>query len=318
VFVSRCVTAWVAASLTIGLGAMGGAQNAGQPAPQDKAMPLKVMTFNLRFASLKPPNAWPQRRPVVAECLRVAGPDLIGTQEGVYGQVKDIAADRPEYDWIGVGRDGGSRGEFMAVFYRKERLEPLEFDHFWLSDTPAVVGSKTWGNLYARMVTWVKFRDRPSGREFYFWNTHLDNALQTAREKGVALIVQRTKALNTTLPILLVGDFNAAAKQNKAYDILTGEIQANGGGFTDTWFFAARRVGPNVATFHGYKPPTPDGAHIDWILSRGPVTAEETAVVTCQQNGQYPSDHFPVVATVIIGAPETQLAPAVSLPVPPP
>jgi hypothetical protein len=39
-----------------------------------------------------------------------------------------MVADLPAFQWIGVGRDGGSRGEFMAVFYRTARLEPLAFD----------------------------------------------------------------------------------------------------------------------------------------------------------------------------------------------
>jgi len=40
----------------------------------------------------------------------------------------------------------------MAIFYRKDRFEPREFDHFWLSDTPNVVASTTWGNSNRRMV----------------------------------------------------------------------------------------------------------------------------------------------------------------------
>src|SRR5689334_21412331 len=103
---------------------------------------LKVMTFNLRYAQkgAQPPDAWAHRRPIMRECIRQTPPDVIGTQEGLYPQLKDFAADQPDYDWIGLGRDGGSKGEFMAVFYRRARLEPLEFDHFWLSDTPDVVG----------------------------------------------------------------------------------------------------------------------------------------------------------------------------------
>src|SRR5687767_5364587 len=170
-----------------------------------------VMTFNLRYASDRPPNAWPQRRPVMKECITSVKPDLIGTQEGLYGQLKDLTADLPEYTWIGLGRDGGSKGEFMAVFYRPERFDPLEFDHFWLSDTPAVIGSSTWGHSNRRMVTWVKFRDRTSGQTFYFLNTHLDHQIQPARGKAAELIRQRVKELNTTLPVLLVGDFNARA-----------------------------------------------------------------------------------------------------------
>src|ERR1041385_8877637 len=133
---------------------------------------LCVMTYNLRYASPHPPDAWPDRRPLMRECIRNASPDLLGTQEGLYQQLRDLAADLPEYDWIGLGREGGSKGEFMAVFFRKSRFEPVAFDHFWLSDTPDIVGSATWGNTSRRMVTWVRFRDRQTGREFYFFNTH--------------------------------------------------------------------------------------------------------------------------------------------------
>lgn len=136
--------------------------------PLPEGVSLCVMTFNLRHASPKPPNSWPERRPVMRNCIRTIAPDLIGTQEGLYSQLKDLSADLPEYEWIGLGREGGSRGEFMAVFYRRDRFERMAFDHFWLSDTPDVVGSSTWGNSNRRMVTWVRFRERSTGREFYF------------------------------------------------------------------------------------------------------------------------------------------------------
>ena len=129
---------------------------------------LVIATYNLRYAGDLSPNAWPDRRPRVKALLDRYQPDLLGTQEGLYQQLREIAADQPAYDWIRLGRDGGSRGEFMAIFYRRDRLEPLEYDHFWLSDTPEVVASSTWGNGVRRMVTWVRFRDRVSGREFYF------------------------------------------------------------------------------------------------------------------------------------------------------
>lgn len=148
---------------------------------------------------------------------------MLGTQEGIYSQIKDIAADLPEFDWIGLGREGGSRGEFMAVFYRKARLEPIAYDHFWLSDTPEVMNSATWGNTYRRMVTWVKFRDRITGGEFFLFNTHFDHQVQAAREQSADLVRKRVAALNTKLPVLLIGDFNSAAETNKAYEILTAE-----------------------------------------------------------------------------------------------
>jgi endonuclease/exonuclease/phosphatase family metal-dependent hydrolase len=269
-----------------------GVAAADPPAPEAAAdAPLCVMTFNLRYASERPPNAWPQRRPVMRDALRAVDPDLIGTQEGLYPQLKDLAADLPAHDWIGLGREGGSRGEFMAVFYRRDRLEPLEYDHFWLSDTPDVIASASWGNTVRRMVTWVRFRDRPAGREFYFWNTHLDHQAQAAREQAATLIRTRVDALRTALPVLLVGDFNATAGRNPAYATLV-HPQA----FTDTWHSARERRGDAVRTFHNFKGPVPGDDRIDWILTRGPVRCDATTIVTFHRDGQYPSDHFPVVA----------------------
>jgi endonuclease/exonuclease/phosphatase family metal-dependent hydrolase len=239
---------------------------------------LKVMSFNLRFASDKMPNAWSVRRPVTKACIESVKPDLIGTQEGVYAQLKDIENDLGgTYAQIGLGREGGSRGEFMAVFYLKDRFEPLEYDHFWLSDTPNVVAS----------VTWVRFLDKKSKKQFYFWNTHFDHQVQAAREKAAELVRSRIEALNTNLPLILVGDFNATAKNNKAYDTLTA-----GGFLTDTW------KGEEQGTFHNFTGKTPKPNRIDWILTRGGVTADSTEIVKFEQGGQYPSDHYPVVAKV--------------------
>jgi endonuclease/exonuclease/phosphatase family metal-dependent hydrolase len=260
---------------------------------------LCVMTFNLRYASPNPPHAWSQRRPVMKACIERVSPDLIGTQEGLYAQLKDVAADLPAYGWIGLGRDGGSRGEFMAVFYRRERFEPLEYDHFWLSDTPNVVASSTWGNTNRRMVTWARFRDRETGQEFYFWNTHLDHAIQVAREKGAALIRERVEALKTKLPVLLVGDFNAEAGANKAYDILGGQD-----GLQDLWSAATERRNEGLNTFHDFAGPKPGKVRIDWILGRGVASVSAAEIVTFSENGEFPSDHFPVVVWLTLMKPE--------------
>lgn len=252
---------------------------------------LVVATYNLRYAGDPPPNSWPERRPAIKTLLDAYRPDVIGTQEGLYHQLKDLAADQPDYDWIGLGRDGGSRGEFMAVFYRRDRLEPLEFDHFWLSDTPEVIASSSWGNAVRRMVTWVRFRDRSTGREFYFWNTHLDHEVQAAREKGAELIRQRIGQLPADVPLLLVGDFNAVSGANRAYDILARES-----GLSDTWHAARERRNEDANSFTGFEPLKHDGQRIDWILARGVQDVRVTEAVTLRPDGHWPSDHLPVVA----------------------
>ena len=262
------------------------------------AAELALMSFNLRYASPTPPNAWPARRPVMKACIEKYSPDLIGTQEGVYSQLKDLAADLPAYAWIGLGRDGGSRGEFMAVFYRTDRFEPMAYDHFWLSDTPDVIGSSTWGHSNRRMVTWVRFKDRQAGSEFHFWNTHLDHEVQPAREKAAELIRKRLLAVDAKLPVVLVGDFNAVAGANKAYDILTADDFLR-----DTWKLAGERRNEAFNSFTGFGTPRQEGKRIDWILLRGPATVRAAEIVTFEQNGQFPSDHFPVMSWLTLGTP---------------
>lgn len=254
---------------------------------------LRVMTFNLRFASTQPPHAWPERRPVMRHLIERESPDVIGTQEGLYGQLRDLAADLPAYDWIGLGREGGSRGEFMAVFYRKDRFEPVAFDHFWLSDTPDVIGSATWGNRFKRMVTWVRLRERSTGREIEFWNTHFDHEVEAARQKAAALLRTRLAAVAAEVPLVLVGDFNCLAGRSAAYTELTERA-----GLTDAFLAAVRRTNDGLNTFHGYEPPRRDGERIDWILARRPAAVPEAAILDYAEDGRTPSDHFPVTATL--------------------
>jgi endonuclease/exonuclease/phosphatase family metal-dependent hydrolase len=256
---------------------------------------LHVMSFNLRYAGDTPPNSWPERRPVVERLLEQERPHLIGTQEGLYQQLRDIEADLPAYyDSIGQGREGGSRGEAMQVFYDSRRLTPLEHDHYWLSDTPDVVGSQTWGGCCPRMVTWVRFEDQRTGAELYALNTHLEAFDASAREKSADLILERMAGeFDPSLPVLMTGDFNEAAEAGATvYDTLVTD-----GPLVDTWETAATRSAL-VGTFHGYRPLTPGGERIDWILSSPTVAASYAAINTFEQRGQFPSDHLPVQAVV--------------------
>ncbi|HEX6927459.1 MAG TPA: endonuclease/exonuclease/phosphatase family protein [Longimicrobiaceae bacterium] len=253
---------------------------------------LTVMTFNIRYAHTTPPNLWPDRRAVVRQVIVDSGADLVGTQEGLYTQIRDLDEALPDFEWIGLGREGGSNGEYMAIFYRPIRFVPLEYDHFWLSDTPSTIGSATWGNQIPRMVTWVRFLDRLSGREFYFVNTHFDHQSQPAREKSAQLLLERIADFDPDLPVIVTGDFNSEAPSNPVYQALTAPEA-----LSDTWV-ETNEAEPEFGTFHGFEglEAAAGRARIDWILVKGPVETIETEIITTEVDGQYPSDHFPVTA----------------------
>ncbi len=261
------------------------------PAQGDAALELKVMTFNLRYASDQPPHAWPDRRPAVRHVIIKHAPDIIGTQEGLHRQLLDIDDDLPGYGWLGQGRAGGTDDEFCAIFYRLDRVEPVDSGHFWLSDTPEVVGSMTWGNRYRRMATWARFRALHGDREFVVLNTHFDHEVENARAKSAQLIADRLDGMAGGLPLIVLGDFNCAAGNSPAFATLT-----SGTGLIDTWTAASwREPETGVNTYSGYEPPRYEDVRIDWILAREPVQVGRSDIVLTRLGGQLPSDHFPVV-----------------------
>src|SRR5690606_37233917 len=136
------------------------------------------------------------------------------------------------------------------VFYRPIRFEPLEFDHFWLSDTPEVIGSRSWGNQIPRMVTWVRFLDRLTDREFYFVNTHFDHQSQPSRERSAALLLERVASFDASLPVIVTGDFNAEAASNPVHATLTAPDA-----FSDTWVETSEAE-PEIGTFHDFQGPS--------------------------------------------------------------
>lgn len=253
------------------------------------AQSLRVMTFNVRLLTdADGPNQWRYRRDLAAQMIRHQNPDIIGTQELFAEQGDDLVARLPRYTWFGEGRRGGRGDEHMGVFYRHDRLRVVESGNFWLSDTPDVPGSISWGHPYARMVTWALFERVADHRRFYLFNTHLPYREQDtdARVRGVKAIMARVAALPKDVPVIVTGDFNNAPV-GPVYATIAAHL-------TDAWIAAPRRAGPD-ATFHDFTG-TPD-QRIDWIFYRG-LRALRTETVTTHRGALYPSDHFPVVTTL--------------------
>jgi len=256
---------------------------------------LSLMTFNLRYGTAADgDNAWPHRKETLVNAIKQSSPDIIGVQECLMFQAEYIANTLPEYHWLGIGREADGGGEMAAVFYRKNLLNPVETDYFWLSETPGVPGSRSWDTACTRMATHVRFWHRKTGLFFDVLNTHLDHESEAARVNGCALILSRANGPPKDAPVIVMGDFNADAENSAPWNAC---IEA---GFADSWLAARQRVGPEI-THGGFHAPNPgQKSRIDWILVRGPIQVEQCETVVYHENGRYPSDHFPVLARITI------------------
>jgi len=266
---------------------------------------FRVMSFNIRYGSADDKeNAWTLRRELVFNIISEYQPQLVGVQEALDFQLDEIIEKLPEYSYIGVGRDDGDKlGEFSAILYLKDRYNVISQDTFWLSDTPGIVNSKTWGNTLPRIVTWAKLEDTQLNRKLYMFNTHFDHRSQPSREKSAQLIVKRVLARDDyTIPAVITGDFNAGEYnsviryliEDQAITMSTGESLTNPQPFKDT-FRTRNPEAVKVGTanrFEGYSV----GEKIDYIFVSGHLSTTGAMIIRDNDQGRYPSDHFPVIA----------------------
>lgn len=259
--------------------------------------PVKVMSFNVRQGTARDgDNRWELRRGLVCELVRAEAPDVLGLQEALRFQLDELRQALPGYAEVGVGRDGGKKGEYSAILYRADRFDLTDAETFWLSDTPGEV-SNTWKAACLRVCTWGRFVERDTGRAFYHYNTHLDHVSQPAREKSVRLIVDRIGSRAHPDPFVLTGDLNAGEANPAILFLLAkGEFAAQPVAMVDT-FRVLYPEAKEVGTFNGFAGKA-DGEKIDFILAAPSTEVLAVAIVRTGRDGRYPSDHFPVTATL--------------------
>jgi endonuclease/exonuclease/phosphatase family metal-dependent hydrolase len=261
---------------------------------------LKVMTFNIRTGKAWwldgwTQNNWENRRNIVVETMAEDGADVIGTQEGVESQLDEIQNALPQYARYAVGRDdGGNKGETCAIFYRKDRFVLVDCGTFWFSKEPEKPGSKSWGNMFPRICSWIQLIDRTNLACFYVYNVHLDNLSQKSRAKSVRLLAQRIAERKTNDPFVLVGDFNMKIN-NPAMKYLeqTGYKNLNAS-MSNVW----QSVYPGkckTGTYHKFSGSS-KCSKIDHISISRSLQALDVRIDQHEEKGRYPSDHFPVIS----------------------
>ncbi len=251
---------------------------------------LAVMTYNIRLdVDSDKENAWPHRQDFLLSMLRFYSPDVFGIQEGLPHQVSFINEQLSNYSYVGMGREGGNKGEYAAIFYDTTYLSIKTQGTFWLSTTPNEY-SLGWDAALPRICTYALFEQKKSGIRFWVFNTHFDHIGIEARTKSSELILSKIRELNSRdkLPVVLMGDFNAVPESQTIHTIKRA--------MNDT-----REVSISVpfgpeGTFNGFEFGKTNRDRIDYVfVSKSMnIQVDKYGILNNSKDLRYPSDHFPV------------------------
>lgn len=259
--------------------------------------PLNVMTFNIRLNTASDSiNAWPNRKEVAASMIKFYDVDVLGTQEVLQDQLDDLCARLPEYAFSGVGReDGKQKGEYSAVFYKKDRFALLNNGNFWLSEDPTAVGKKGWDAACERIVSWVHLQDKSSGKDFFFFNTHFDHIGVEARKNSSALILVKVAEIAGNKPTIVTGDFNSTPDSG-VYTDITKLDDANH--LTDSKQLAVVKHGTK-SSFHNFGRIAPaDRTLIDYVFVKNIDKVNRYGIIAEKVDDVFITDHNPVLVSL--------------------
>jgi endonuclease/exonuclease/phosphatase family metal-dependent hydrolase len=269
------------------------AGDAGGPADT-----LRVMAFNVRLGVADDgEDSWEHRKALVARTVQDFDPDLLGTQETWRFQADYLLEQLPGRAYVGWPRQPGNEedGEECAILYREARFERLDAGQFWLSETPDVPASRSWDSSLPRIVTWVRLRDRRRpGAEVVFVNTHFDHRGAEARRESARLVRARLEEMAPRGAWILAGDFNAG-EDSAPYEVLVGERATLK--VVDSYRVVHPQRREGEGTFNGFRGRR-SGPRIDWVLHGAAFETLAAAIDRTEEDGRYPSDHFPVTAVL--------------------
>ncbi|GMM36593.1 hypothetical protein DASC09_039180 [Saccharomycopsis crataegensis] len=283
----------------------------------DKSLSLfiRLYTHNIRYDNnnlWEGERPWSERKYAVASSIKfnAAGDTnnlVVALQEVLENQVKDLhellGAD--EWSYYGIGReDGITRGEYSPIFWKTSSWELLESSTFWLSETPDRP-SKGWDAHLERIVGWVRLKNRKSGIKVNVYSTHFDDQGVVARREATKLIISKMQGTNDD-PSFLAGDFNTEPT-DEPYKVASHHLLDISKQVTHK----ADKYGHyGDVTYTGFDGGIRERAKvIDYIWCENPDKQREkgyslkfsgSGVLHSQYNGEYMSDHRPVVADVIV------------------
>ncbi len=259
----------------------------GIPEKSDDAK--RIMSFNVRYCDDKSGSV-KNRSKITTAIIDQYAPDSFGVQEAT-GKWIDILSDAlgEKYAYVGEHRDENPNSEHSAVFYLKDKYNLLDSGTIWLSDTSEVKYSKYEESACTRIATWATLENKDNGEIYTHINTHLDHISDTARNMQTDVL--KNKIAEFDNPVVCTGDFNAEPTS----EVYTKMID----GMNDTKTIAASS--DDGITFHDYgRVPEGSAGPIDFIFTSKTANVETFKIIRNTVMDMYPSDHYPIVADIVM------------------
>ncbi len=261
--------------------------------PEKSADATRVMSFNVRCVSDDNGHTIANRSQLVTAVLEQYAPDTFGVQEATPKWIKILNRELGDkYACVGEGRSPIEMfTEYSSVYYLKDKYNLLDSGTIWLSETPEKKYTKDFDSKHNRIASWAVLEDKETGVKFTHMNTHLDHVLESTRVEQVKVLKAKIAELEKETTVICTGDFNtyetaeAYAEMRKDYD--------------DTKLVATNS--DTGITFHNYGAieEHDDGA-IDFVFATKGTKADTYKIIRDCIDGIYPSDHYPVMADVVL------------------
>lgn len=277
-------------------------------AKKEQNQKLRVMTYNMLYnqqdaeEKLPQKHRWEKRKPRLEEYLLFANCDLIGSQELQEDQVTEVMDFLGNtYSYYGEKtRENEGRSDVNAIFYNKERLKLLEAKTVPYNDPH-----------YENGFTLCTFKDRDNDQKFAVINTKLTWGSPDRRLKEASQLSAFVEELPNDLPVIVMGDFNiypfTAHSRNIFLDgdhvkrMITSKSLKEAKEHSAFGYFGPPCSINNCnKTLQPFVGPRLPGFILDHIFINDHIDALTYGIDTAKSDGEYPSDHFPVIADLYL------------------
>lgn len=281
--------------------ALAGCSGAAEPLSERNPDALRVATYNVHYIILSKATGswsvgdWERRKVPLDLAFKALDADVIGFQEmesfaGGSGGEQNLARDwlaEQNAGW-GVAASGASKvfPSTQPIFYRKARLEVVDQGWFFFSETPDEIYSRTFDGSYPAFASWAQFEERGSGTRFRVVNFHFDYSSGSNQRRSAMLVRDRVAPwVEAGERVFVIGDIN------DDWDSVPAQVMGKAGvtflpveGSTYHWNRGINVTGP--VDHLGY--------------STGVKAVAGPVVVRKKFGGEWPTDHYPVVADFVL------------------